>query len=171
MDVFGEVFTQIIVTCGALVLLFAVHLVARSAINRFAGARQLKESRTRLAHKVSRTSLLSLGAFVALSIWGVDVKNLWIFVTSVVGIVAIGFFAVWSILSNIIAGFILLVSDAFRIGDTITILPDGIQGRVTESKLMFVVLEDSNGDIYHIPNNLLFQKYIKKTANKQTEEG
>ena len=166
----SKVLTQIIVTCAAFVLLFLAHYLVKSAINKFSKIKHLNEIRVRLTHKLTKAFFFFLGAFVAISIWGIDVKNLWIFVTSIIGIIAIGFFAVWSILSNIIAGFILLLTDAFRVGDTITILPEGIQGRVVELKLMFIVLEDSNGDIVHIPNNLLFQKFIKKTSARTPEE-
>ncbi|MFO7821061.1 MAG: mechanosensitive ion channel [Lentisphaeria bacterium] len=100
-------------------------------------------------------------------IWGVDIKNFGVFLSSVLGLVAIGFFAVWSILSNVLAGFFLFISDAFRIDDVITLLPEDISGTVKENKLMFVVLEDDSGDTLHVPNNLLIQKVIKRRGKNQ----
>jgi small-conductance mechanosensitive channel len=117
-----------------------------------------------LLHKISKTFLLLLFVFLLISIWGINIKNLWVFITGAIGVVAIGFFAVWSMLSNIVAGFLLIVSDTFSIGDEIEIIPDGISGKVVEIKSMFVVLKQPGGDIIHVPNNLLFQRIIKKFA-------
>ena len=103
-------------------------------------------------------------------VWGINIKNLWLFITGVFGIVAIGFFAVWSILSNVIAGFLILISDIFHIGDRIEILPDNKKGKLIDFKLLFIVLEDEDKNIFHVPNNLLFQKYIKKLIKEAPQD-
>lgn len=55
-------------------------------------------------------------------IWGVDEKQLMVYVSSFLTILGIAFFAQWSILSNITAGLILYINYPVKIGDTITIL-------------------------------------------------
>ena len=157
-----ETIVKIIATFVALLSTFLIQYAAKLSINRVIRTKRFKESRGRFIYRISRAFLLFLGAFALISIWGVEVKNVWVFVTSVVGIVAIGFFAVWSMLSNIVAGLFLFVADPFRIDDEIVILPEGIQDIVIDLKLMFVVLEDGNGNTLHIPNNLLFQRVVKK---------
>lgn len=114
-----------------------------------------------LALKITRFSAIIATCFILISIWGVEAKNIWVFMTTVIGFIAIGFVAVWSILSNVISGILLLVISPFKIGDKIEMLPDGIRGEVLDIQIMFVELK-SDQDTLHIPNNFFFQKIIKK---------
>lgn len=163
-------FTQVIVTAVTLLLTFVLLYIVKLSIRRFVHTKKFKESRGRFIYKTSRAFVLLFAVLGLISIWG-EVKNVWVFATSVVGIIAIGFFAVWSMLSNIVAGFFLFVADPFRIEDEIVILPEGIQGMVIDLKLMFVVLRDKNGDILHIPNNFLFQRVVKRISRANEEDG
>lgn len=150
------------IAVGIIVGFFIVLYGAKFAVRKMVKRNSIKESEGKLVLKIMRSFLGLLALLIIVSIWGIDVKNIWVFLTSVIGIVAIGFFAVWSILSNVVAGFLLFISNPFNIEDTITILPDDIKGKVVDLKLMFVVLQDDEGAIMHIPNNLLFQKVVKK---------
>ena len=105
-------------------------------------------------------------ALALVSVWGVDVHNLWLFFTSVVGLIAIGFFAVWSILSNVITGIIIIISKDFRIGDELNIQPENISGNIVDMSLLFLKLEDKEGFSIHIPNNLVFQRIVRKKRSK-----
>ena len=158
---------KITVTLAILVVVVVLRYVLRSSIHRFAASRQFKESRGKFIYRISRTFLYLFALLAVVSVWGVDVRNVWVLLTSVMGIVAIGFFAVWSMLSNIVAGFFLFAADPFRIDDEIVVLPEGIQGTVVDLKLMFVVLRDEKGDVLHIPNNLLFQRVVKRIAREE----
>ncbi|MBU0580526.1 MAG: mechanosensitive ion channel family protein [Candidatus Margulisbacteria bacterium] len=93
-----------------------------------------------------------------ITIW---VENPWSFFIGIIGVGAIAFFAVWSILSNVLAGFLILLTNPFRIDAEITILPDNITGKVADFDLMFTHLKDNQGNIINIPHNLFFQKIIK----------
>jgi len=104
--------------------------------------------------------ILSVG-IILIFIWGVDVQNFAIFIGGVITIIAVGFFAVWSLLSNVIAALILFVTHPFRIGDQIRILPDGISGEVLDVSLFFTILQGKKGKI-HIPNNIMLQRVIVK---------
>lgn len=149
-------------------------LLSNGAIKRFAERREIKPYRWRVAQRISKALLLFLAAIIVLSLWGLDVKNVGVILSSVLGLVAIGFVAVWSILSNVLAGFCMFISDAFRIEDRITILPDEISGTVSQMKLMFVVLEDDDGNLLHVPNNVIIQKIIRtqtRSANKNQPAG
>lgn len=56
--------------------------------------------------------------------------------------------------------------------DTIEILPDGIKGKVKDINGFFVILSDSEGNITHIPNNMIYQKVVRTYARKSgTGEG
>ena len=56
-------------------------------------------------------------------------------------------------------------NDATRILGFKILSKDGkLIGKVIDFKLFFIVMEDAEKNILHIPNNMLFQKYIKKIA-------
>lgn len=94
-------------------------------------------------------------------IWEGNIQNFWIGITSIFGIVAIGFFAVWSILSNIVSGIVIILLKSIRIGDQIEVMGEGIQGRIENVTLFHVVLIDKKKNNIAIPNNLFIQKIIK----------
>ena len=93
--------------------------------------------------------------------WGV-LENFWAAVTAAVTLVAIGFFAVWSVLSNVLCSVILLANRPFRIGDEIELVPDPIRGRVLNIALTHTTLLGSEGETFQVPNNLFFQRVVKR---------
>ncbi len=157
-------------TGGTLVVYVVIALACRFAVHNYAGRKALNETRERFAKKIVNYLLFSLMILALIVIWGVE-ENVGLFVSSVIGLIAIGFFAVWSILSNIVAGFFLFFSDPFRVGDQVVILPENISGKAIDIKLLFVVLEDEDGSILHVPNNLLFQKVIKRRGRTSPPVG
>jgi MscS family membrane protein len=111
---------------------------------------------------------LTLVLLLALiSIWGVNIQNIWIYFTGILTVIAIGLFAVWSILSNIVAALILMGTGKFKNGDQITIYPEKIEGTVLNISLFFVILKDKKGYVTYIPNNQFFQKVTKKKESKR----
>ncbi len=143
-----------------LVLQFLGHLLKRIA----------KQTQQRFAIKTSRyfaikrlitmvTLALSVAALVV--IWKVNVKNAWMSITGILALVALAFFAVWSLIGNILAGVIIYFTSPFKIEDTIEVLPDDIRGKVLAINTFYTVLRDEERNYINIPNSLLFQKYIK----------
>lgn len=99
-------------------------------------------------------SLLSLAA-----IWGFE-QNLVVFASSIFALVGVALFASWSMLSNVTAAVILFSSAPFRLGDRIRLL-DGdntVTGTVRHMGLIYIELQDSDGHLFLLPNNLLLQK-------------
>ena len=161
---------KILITIALIIGLAVLTILSNGAIKRFAERREIKLYRWRAAQKIVNGLLLFLAVIVVLALWGLDFKNVGVILSSVLGLVAIGFVAVWSILSNVLAGFFMFLSDAFRLEDRITILPDEISGTVYQMKLMFVVLKDDNGDLLHVPNNVMIQKIVKTHTHSAGED-
>ena len=63
-----------------------------------------------------------VGISAVVGIWGIEKEKLVLFISSVLTILGIAFFAQWSILSNITAGLILFFSHPLKLGDYIKIL-------------------------------------------------
>jgi small-conductance mechanosensitive channel len=100
-----------------------------------------------------------------LEIWGFGVAGLWSLLINIVAVIGVGFLAVWTIVSNITASVFITIWRPFRLDETVEVLPDNVKGRVIDRNLIFTVLEESEGVIVHIPNNLFFQKIFRVVRN------
>lgn len=110
---------------------------------------------------------------------GVSVSHIVAGLLTVAGMVAIGFIAVWSILSNIMSSLLLIAFNAFRIGDEIEVIEPagsdrGLRGRVIGFNVMYTTIEEavdpgSEALMVQIPNNIFFQKSLRRKAGAATE--
>jgi small-conductance mechanosensitive channel len=92
----------------------------------------------------------------------------WASLTAVLALVAVGFVAVWSVLSNAFCSVMLMVSRPFNVGDTIEIPGEGWGGKVIDFNLIFTTLRDEQGVMLQVPNNLFFQKPIRRVIGVNT---
>ena len=108
---------------------------------------------------------------------GVNIGNVWTMISAIVAMIAIGFVAVWSVLSNLLCTVMLIIFRPFRIGDEIEVIDPamtaGTSGRVRNINLIFTTLTDTTADaespvIIQVPNNLLFQKIIRRKGGDRT---
>jgi small-conductance mechanosensitive channel len=95
--------------------------------------------------------------------------NAWAVLSALLTTVAIGFFAIWSVLSNLVCALLILIFRPFRVGDQIELIEGAApypQGRVVDMNLLFVSLEErrENGGVasLQIPNTLFFQKVVRR---------
>jgi len=132
------------------------------AVQRGINAWATKLKVSRLAMSPLRFLIKWTGIFIILAIcldqFGIDLGK---YVLSVLGLVAIGFVAVWSVLSNVSCTFILILLKPFQVGDTLEFPGESINGIVVDVNLVFTTLRDAEGAEYRIPNNMFFQKVIK----------
>lgn len=129
------------------------------------------------ARKTVRWVAWIAAAMLILQQIGVSVSNVWTVISAAVAMIAIGFVAVWSVLSNLLCTVMLMIFHPFRIGDEIEIIDPamttGVSGRVRNIDLMFTTLTDVTASadtpaIFQIPNNLLFQKIIRRKGGERT---
>ena len=157
-----ELLIRGLTTAGIVVVTAAILFAIRTAIYRFVRVRQIHRLRGRFVYRVSRVFTIIFATFLLVYVWGFDTEKLWLLVTGFVGLVAIGFFAVWSLLSNIVAGFFLFLSDPFKINDEIEVPEVSLEGKVLDIRPLFVILEEPSGHTIFIPNNVLFQKSFRR---------
>ncbi|WP_269540000.1 mechanosensitive ion channel family protein [Cerasicoccus fimbriatus] len=81
--------------------------------------------------------------------------------TTVLAMVAVGVIAVWSILSHIMATFILMITKPFRVHDVIGFVGEEIKGEVIDLNLFYTTLLSEDGDEFRVPNNMFFQKSLR----------
>jgi small-conductance mechanosensitive channel len=97
-------------------------------------------------------------------------QNAWATLTAILAMVAIGFVAVWSVMSNAMCSLIILLSRPFQIGDEIEFPPDNLKGKVVNFSLLFTTLKTEEGKLLQIPNNLFFQRVVVRTHGKSQIE-
>ncbi len=117
---------------------------------------------------------------LALGFFGVSVNTLWAALSGVLALVALGFVAVWSVLSNVLCSVLLIIFPPFRIGDEIEIQEPtanfSVKGKVVSINMLMTSLdvsgESSDGsadNIMRVPNNIFFQKYVRCIPGKGTQ--
>jgi MscS family membrane protein len=159
------VLVKIFISLGILIADIVLQLILQKTIDRYVVRYGIGQKRNIAMHKVKTTLFHFLAAFALVIIWGVDLQNAWVSIAGFLGLVAIGFFAVWSVLSNLFAGFLLLFTRPFQVDDTIEFLPDGIKGKVKDINSFFIILTDEEGHAINIPNNMVYQKIVRRLKN------
>ncbi|GJH40203.1 mechanosensitive ion channel protein MscS [Capnocytophaga sp. HP1101] len=162
MDYIHNYLYQIIATAIALVVFTALRYLVNSIIERFGKRAGLGVNRTHLVKKYIDYFIYALAVLTIVSIWGIKTEQLFLFVTSVLTVIGVAFFAQWSILSNITAGIIVFFSSPFRIGNIIKILDKDypIEAKIVDIKSFYTLLKTAEGEEISLPNNLLLQKGV-----------
>jgi small conductance mechanosensitive channel len=145
----------------ALILLLLFWLIGsllQRLVARLTQPRALNPDLVYFLGRSAKMVLLTIGAVTALGTLGVDVTAL------VAGLGLAGFalgFALKDMVSNALAGVLILLYKPFRRGDQITM--DGNQGTVIEINLRYTVLQ-AEGLRILIPNATLFTTVVKVTT-------
>jgi small-conductance mechanosensitive channel len=148
-------------------IVFILAFILRLLITKSLGKIQLKfgfqKARILLTNKVISILIYITLIVITAFIWGVDEKQLLIYISSFLTILGIAFFAQWSILSNITAGIILFVNYPVKIGDKITILEKdyNVGGEIKDIGAFFITLKTAKNEFITVPNSIILQKNIK----------
>jgi len=129
-------------------------VILRKVVIRVGGIRGIDRDLTRFLGRSTSVAILIFGAVTALGTAGVDVAAL------VAGLGLTGFalgFALKDIISNVLAGVLILIYKPFQQDDRITI--KSFQGKVAQIDLRYTMLE-SEGKIIYVPNSMLFTDAI-----------
>lgn len=117
---------------------------------------------------VLRYSVLAIALFLILNLWGFQLNTVIAVLGTILGLVAIGFVAVWSVLSNFLCTFVLIAFKPFSVGDELEIPTDNIKGKVVDLTLLFTTLHNADGQYVLIPNNMFFQKIFRRREGTTT---
>ena len=150
---------------GAVLLILLVYLgyrLLRKTIGALERRQRIPAQVSSLLQRLLRWTAAVLAVVVVLQSFDL-LKDFWTFLSAVLALVAIGFVAVWSVLSNVMCSVILLVTQPFRVGDTIDLPTQQLKGKVVNFNLLFTILRERNGDLIQIPNNTFFQTPIRRT--------
>lgn len=136
------------------------HVIIRSA-RALTEAGKLSNSFA-VIRRLCRWLCVVIGTLLILQTFG-WLEDAWTTVTAVFTLIAVGFVAVWSVLSHTLSSLILMIAGPFKVGDTIEFADDpDLRGEVVDFSLFFTVLRADNGDFVQVPNNIFFQKAIRR---------
>lgn len=160
---------EIIETIVVFILLIIIQFVIRHSINRALKKFHFSFQRRRITIKILNLFIFILAIISLTAIWGIEKEKLMLFISSVVTILGIAFFAQWSLLSNITAGLILFFNHPLKFGDHIKILEKDfiIEGKIDDITFFFVHIKTPDGDHITIPNSIVLQKNLSITHSDE----
>jgi len=171
------VFLKILLTIAVGVGLYAI---ASHGVRSLGRRDILSPQAVSVVSGIIKWTLIVVVVLTGLNTVGISVTALWASLSAILMLVAIGFVAVWSILSNISAALLLVIAAPFRIGDEIEILEPstqdtekpGLRGRIKEISFFYTTLEQAGeaqqSALVRVPNNLFFQKALRCRQGEDT---
>lgn len=141
--------TQILLTIGLLFVAYLATRVLREVVEQYSdGADQITDHQQEIIVRVGNVALVTLALTTALTLWGLNLSGLLVgagFLGIVVGMAA------RQTLGSLIAGFVLMLSRPFTIGDWVAI--GGHEGIVTNITIMNTRMKNFDGEVIVIPND------------------
>ncbi len=162
----NQMLMQLVFSGLAFIIYLIVLVFSKYAIKSFGAKQKYHKKRIIYIKKSTAVSLFVLLCIVITIIWGIEFRNILIFVSSLFAVVGIALFASWSILSNVTSGVIIFFAFPYKIGDSI-IIADGeisVEGEITDMTMFHIKIKDTNGNTVLYPNNLAIQRPIVKKA-------
>ena len=162
-----------------LLLAWLAILLLRRVVDRLIRRGVLSARGALVMRGFGRAAVMLLALLTVLENLGISTGAVWATLSAVAVMVAVGFVAVWSVLSNALCGLLLLVYAPFRIGDDVELYDPsadkGLRGKVIDMNLLFVKLEERDKygtdlpPITQVPNNIFFQRAIRRWPGKRTQ--
>lgn len=158
----STLYWEMIATGVLLLVLLILRASVIGLIRRFSHTEQIIDRRAQLITKLINYLILGCALVGVFMIWGVDVRNLGVIISSVFAVIGVAFFAQWSILSNITSGIIMFFTFPYKVGDRIMIHDKDYDyvGVIEDIKTFHIVIINDSGQRITYPNSLLLQKGV-----------
>ncbi len=154
---------EILLSIIVLTLLFFGLLFTKRVIKKFSILRSINPNRRKFIRNLSYLFYYLFAGIALVIIWGVEFKQFSVFISSVLAVLGIAFFAQWSILSNLTASIILFFSHPVRIGDRIRVLDKDFDwtGEVKDITGFYLFMATDRGENITLPTSMVIQKGIQ----------
>ncbi|WP_455376067.1 mechanosensitive ion channel family protein [Kaarinaea lacus] len=164
----------------AVLLAIVIYFIFCRAVKKIGASGYFDYHLSIILSNVVKWFLVAVVILLSLGFFGVSVGTLWAALSGVLALVALGFVAVWSVLSNVLCSVLLIIFPPFRIGDEIEIQEPtanfSVRGKVVSINMLMTSLEisddatpDMKGNLMRVPNNIFFQKYVRCIPGKGTQ--
>jgi len=164
----GYIIRGIPVALLVIVCAVVLHLLVSRIINLLAS--RTSNTLASPARRASKFFFTFAAIVFVCGAYGAELGGIWTMLGAVGALVAVGFVAVWSVLSNLTCTIMILFFRPFEIGDDIEFTdPAGLRGKVASLNFAFTTLRGDDGRLVQIPNNLFFQRVIKRHAARPSD--
>lgn len=150
------------VALGIMIAAFLINLFLGRMLGLLARRTHLNAEDLLPFRRALRWIVRVIAVILILGVFGFQIGGIWAMLSTIFGLVAIGFVAVWSLLSHTTATVLLLFLRPFQVGDDIEFAGEPVGGRVIDLNFFFTTLVDHEGVLHQVPNNLFFQKALKR---------
>ena len=146
------------------------YVLIRRRLYRLAQANRLAVPLQVVLQRGARSMIVMFMLLIVLQQVGVSLSSLWSGLIGLATLLAGGFVALSTVLSNTLCAVLLLVFTPFRQGDDIEILEvtggQGLRGKVVNLGMLYTSLQKMADDgspegVVHVSNSLLFQKALR----------
>ena len=147
------------VACLIMLAFYVIARILQSASMRVGASRHINQELAEFMGRVVKVGVLIMGLVTALANLGVDVSAL------VTGLGLTGFalgFALKDVISNVLAGVLILIYKPFVKSDYIKV--KGHEGLVVSTDLRYTILRDEAGAKLYIPNAMLFVDALRVSS-------
>jgi small-conductance mechanosensitive channel len=153
---------QLLETVILVALSLLIKILATKSVNRFLAHFDFDLKRKRITVRIINLFLWIFIAIVLAGIWNINKEGLVVFITSIITVMGVAFFAQWSILSNITASLILFFNHPMKIGETIHILDKeyDIEGELVDISFFFMYIKTKEDHLVTIPTSVVLAKTI-----------
>jgi small-conductance mechanosensitive channel len=153
---------QIATTAALALVAYVASDVLGESVERFAAdSDRVTDHQREIIHRVGNIAILALVVAAGLTVWGIDLSGLLVgagFLGIVVGLAA------RQTLGSLIAGFVLMFSRPFTIGDWVEV--GEMEGIVTDITIVNTRLENFDGETIVIPNDSVSNKPIVNRSER-----
>ena len=151
---------QFIHTAILIAFVIIVKLFAGKAVNRILVRLENDLKRKKITMRIINLFSLIFMIIGLAAIWNIDRSQLMVFITSLITVLGIAFFAQWSILSNITSSLILFFNHPVKIGQRIRVLDKEyeIEGKLIDISFYFLYIKTDAGELVTIPTSVALQK-------------
>ena len=151
---------QFIHTAILIAFVIIVKLFAGKAVNRILVRLENDLKRKKITMRIINLFSLIFMVIGLAAIWNIDRSQLMVFITSLITVLGIAFFAQWSILSNITSSLILFFNHPVKIGQRIRVLDREyeIEGKLIDISFYFLYIKTDADELVTIPTSVALQK-------------
>jgi len=155
---------QIAETIITIFVFFITKLITKRIIGKVGIRFKYQSGRIKITNKIVGVLLTLILTIILMIIWGVDQSELLLFLSTILTILGVAFFAQWSIISNITSTLIIFFNHPIKIGDSLTIMDKDyqIEGKLSDIGIFFIIIKTKDDKKITIPSNVFIQKMITK---------
>jgi len=155
--------TQIIPLILSFVVLIVLMGITKKVTRKVSLVKSLEPNRRKVVLNVFYFGYYLVFIAVVIIILGIDMESISVFLSSILAILGVAFFAQWSLLSNLTASIIIFFYHPLKIGDRVTILDKEFDftGCVKNITGFYVLIETEDKRHITIPNSVILQKGIE----------